>query len=201
MPAIRRAVPMLAVLAVALSAAAQEKPAAPAGAEEKAATAGSDAMAGWKPPVVKGEKRDRQEITAFFDRMEKAGTKGDLAAGAALVDFPVLMVTDDSKGEAKAQTWSREQWENVMRPFYAKPMPAGAMRHKPTITLVTDSLAVVTDAWTMDMGGKKVSGRSGSILVRKGGEWKAKAMVEGGWGDAPAGAAAEPGGAETPPGR
>ncbi len=34
-------------------------------------------------------------------------------------------------------------------------------------------------------GPKKVSGTSGLLLVRKGGEWKAKAMVEGGWGDMP----------------
>lgn len=35
------------------------------------------------------------------------------------------------------------------------------------------------------MGTKKVSGTSGLVLVRKGGEWKVKSMIEGGWGDMP----------------
>jgi hypothetical protein len=37
----------------------------------------------------------------------------------------------------------------------------------------------------MKMGPKKVSGTSGLLLIRKGGEWKIKAMAEGGWGDMP----------------
>jgi hypothetical protein len=43
----------------------------------------------------------------------------------------------------------------------------------------------------MKMGGKTVRGKSAMLLVRRGGEWKAKAMMEGGWGDAPLGGGAE----------
>lgn len=169
----------------ALSLAAAAAIAAPglALAEEK--PAGGDPLAGWKPPVVKNDKKDRQEIHQFFLKMEAAAKKGDLEAALALVDFPVLMVTDDSKGEAHAEPWSREQWVKVMEPFYKEPM-TGPTTHSPTVFLVTDSLAMVGDEWTMIMGGKKISGRSSHLLVRKGGEWKAKAMIEGGWGDMPA---------------
>jgi hypothetical protein len=163
-------------------------------AEEKAA----DPMAGWAPPVVKNEKKDRQEIEALLKRMEAASMKGDRDAAAALVDFPVLMVTDDGKGEGSGEPWTREQWLQVMKPFYAKPMPPGSMAQgKRTIVLLTDSLALVGSGWTMTMGSKKVSGTSGLLLVRKGGQWKAKAMAEGGWGDTPMAAAAP---AEAAPG-
>jgi hypothetical protein len=168
--------PALALsLAFAMPALAEDPPAA-----------GADPMAGWAPPVVKNEKRDRKEIEATLKRMEAAGQKGDLEAAAALMDFPVLMVTDNSKGEGGGESWSREQWMAVMKPFYANPMPAGTTTQgKRTIVLVSDSLALVGAGWTMKMGPKKVSGTSGMLLVRKGGEWKAKAMVEGGWGDMP----------------
>jgi hypothetical protein len=65
-------------------------------------------------------------------------------------------------------------------------MPPGSQTQgKRTIVLITDSLALVGAGWTMTMGPKKLTGTSGLLLVRKGGEWKAKAMVEGGWGDMP----------------
>ncbi len=160
----------------------------PAGAEDPAA----DPMAAWKPPVVRNEKKARKEIAAFLARMEEAGKKGDLAAAASLVDFPVTMITDDSKGEAGGEAWSREQWEKVMKPFYEKPMPPGMMAlAPPTVVLLTDSLASVVSPWTMKMGKKTVRGKSAMLLVRRSGEWKAKAMMEGGWGDMPAGGGAE----------
>jgi hypothetical protein len=59
------------------------------------------------------------------------------------------------------------------------------MKQKPTIFLVTDSLATVNVEWSMKMGGKTTSGRNSLLVIRKGGEWKVKAMMEGGWGDMP----------------
>jgi hypothetical protein len=145
-----RAVLAAATLVAALGAAAEDKPAA-----------GADPLAGWKPPGVKHEKKDRSELQAFFQRMEAASAKGDLEAAAALIDFPVLMVTDDSKGEAVGDPWSREQWVETMKPYYAQPSPPGTTTHgKPTIVLMSDSLALVGTPWTMKVGGKKVSGTS-----------------------------------------
>jgi hypothetical protein len=155
----------------------------PAAAEEKAGPSDANPMAGWKPPKLARAQQDRKEIIALFQAMEEAGKKGDLEAAAALVDFPVLMATDDSKGEGMASSWSREQWVQVMAPFYKKPMDM-KVTHKPTVFLVTDSLASVGDEATMTMGGKKVVTRSSTLLVRTGGKWKVKSMAEGGWGDA-----------------
>lgn len=167
-----RSVLALAVLASSALALAADAP--PAG----------DPMAGWKPPKVKAEAKDKKELQALFQRLEAAGKKGDLEAAAALIDFPVLMVTDDAKGEASGESWTRERWIEVMKPFYAKPME-GQMKQHPTLFLVTDSLATANVEWKMTTGGKTMSGRNALILVRKAGEWKVKAMMEGGWGDMP----------------
>lgn len=152
-------------------------------AAEPAAGA-QDPMAGWSPPRVKAEAKDRKEIQALFARMEEAAKKGDLDAAAAIIDFPVLMVTDDKKGEAAGDTWTREQWEKVMKPFYSRPME-GAVKHKPAVFLLSDSLATANVEWTMKGGGKTTSGRNALLLIRRAGEWKVKSFVEGGWGDMP----------------
>jgi hypothetical protein len=143
---------------------------------------------------VKQADRDRKEIAALMKQMEDAAMKGDLETAAGFVDFPVLMVTDDSKGEAGGESWSRAQWVETMKPFYAKPTPPGTVTTgKPTIVLVSDSLAAVGSPWTMKMGpAKTVSGTSAMLLVRKNGAWKVKSVMEAGWGDMPAPTAAEP---------
>lgn len=152
-------------------------------AEEKAGAPPDDPMAGWTPRNVQREAADRKEIAAYFQAMDDAGRKGDIEAAAALVDFPVLMITDDKKGQASGEAWSREQWIQVMTPFYKKPMADMKMSHKPTIFLVTDSLASVDDVVTMTMGKKTVRVRNSSLLVRRDGKWLLKAGMEGGWGD------------------
>jgi len=139
-------------------------------------------MASWQPPKVAHEARDRKEIAALFRSMERAEKKGDLEAAAALVDFPVLMATDDSKGQAIAYEWPKEKWMEVMRPFYAQPMPAH-LSHKTQVSMLTDSLATVTDQATFALGGRKMTTRNAMLLVRKDGVWKVRSMVEGGWGD------------------
>jgi hypothetical protein len=165
----------LALLSIALLtqvAVAEEAPTPPA----------ADPMADWKPKKVAREVQDRKEIAALVRAMDEAGKKGDLAAAAALVDFPVLMVTDDSKGQGSAAAWTKEQWTQVMEPFYQKPMN-GTVIHQPTIFLASDSLATLNDVVTMAMGKKVVTSRNTTILVRKDGKWLMKAMMEGGWGD------------------
>jgi uncharacterized protein (TIGR02246 family) len=154
-------------------------------AAHDAADASSNPMEGWKPPKVTSEAKDKQEIQALLRSMEAAGKKGDLEAAAALVDFPVMMMTDDSKGQGKAEAWDRDRWTEVMRPFYAKPMEDVKVKHKPTIFLLSDSLASVQDTATMTMGegAKPVTVRNSMLLVRTDGKWRVKAMAEGGWGD------------------
>jgi ketosteroid isomerase-like protein len=140
-------------------------------------------MARIVPPRVTREAQDKKEITALWKSMEDAQKKGDVNAAADLVDYPVLMITDDSKGEAMGETWTREKWIKVMEPFYANPSPDMKATHKTNIFLLSDSLASVGDVCTLTMGGKTMTLRNASMVVRKNGKWLIKAMAEGGWGD------------------
>jgi hypothetical protein len=144
-----------------------------------------DPMAGWAPRKVTPaqEKQGAQQIHQLYKKLEQAGEKGDLDAAVALVDFPVLMLTDNKAGEAVGAPWNEEQWKNVMTPFYKNPPKGMRTTHSPKLFFVSDTLASVDDTWTMTMGKKKTSGRSSMLVIRKGGEWKIKAMIESGWGD------------------
>jgi hypothetical protein len=157
-------------------------PAIAVGAEPSAGASG-DAMAGWVPPRVKAEAKDKQEIQAVIRAMDSAARTGDLDAAAALVDFPVTMMTDNSKGEGMGDAWDRERWVEQMRPLYGQGMKDMKITHKPTVFLLSDSLASVGDVATMTQGGKTITSRSSMFLVRRDGKWRVKAMAEGGWGD------------------
>ncbi|GAO03787.1 nuclear transport factor 2 family protein [Anaeromyxobacter sp. PSR-1] len=168
--------------------------AAGAAAQEKAPPA-ADPMSAWKPHKVAREAADKKEILAVMKAMDAAAVNGDVEAAATLVHFPVLMATDDAKGQGSAEAWTREQWLEVMKPMYAKPMSDAKMAHNPTIFLVSDSLALVGDTWSMTMGKKKMAGRSAAMLVRVDGSWRFAAMMESGWGDMPGMDSAAGGGA------
>ena len=154
-----------------------------AGSDRGTTAPAGDPMANWVPPKVKDEQADKKEILSLFKSMENAEKKGDLDAAAALVDFPVLMVTDDSKGQATSGAWDKEKWTQVMEPFYKHPMQGMKVTHRPTIFMVSDSLATVTDQCTITHGTKTTTARNSTLLVRKDGRWFVKSMVEGGWGD------------------
>ncbi len=169
-------------IALAVSLLALAGPGLAAGEKGTAASA-QDPMAAWAPPKVKKEQADKKEILALFKSMEAAEKKGDLEAAAALVDFPVLMVTDDSKGQAMSGTWDKEKWTKVMEPFYKHPMQGVKVTHKADIFMISDSLASVDDQATITHGAKTIRARNSTLLVRKDGRWSVKAMIEGGWGD------------------
>jgi hypothetical protein len=150
--------------------------------EKAAAPSGENPMAGWRQPKVTNAEKDKKEIHALFQAMETAGKRGDVEAAASLVDFPVLMATDNAEGQGMAETWTREQWIERMKPFYGKPHE-GKTTHKPTVFLLSDSLASVDDVATMQAGPRSVTMRNHTLLIKRDGKWLIKAMAEGGWGD------------------
>jgi hypothetical protein len=154
-------------------------------AEQKTAAPTDDPMAGWVPPKLTNPAKDKKEIQALLQAMDAAGKRGDIDAAAALIDFPVLMATDDSKGEGMAEAWERERWIEVMKPFYSKPMADMKVTHKPDIFLLSDSLATVNDVATVKMGPKTVTMRNSTLVLRRDGKWLVKGMAEAGWGDMP----------------
>jgi hypothetical protein len=131
------------------------------------------------------EKATKKECEEFFKKMEAAGQKGDLEATAAMHDFPLFMATDDLKGVPEAKSYSKEEFVAMMKPFYENMPKDAKTTHKPAYTVLSDSLVVVVDDFTMTMGKTKIAGKNSGLLVKVGGEWKFKSMVEAGWGGMP----------------
>ena len=92
------------------------------------------------------------------------------------------LITDDAKGNPESKAYSKEEYVAMMKPMLQGMPKDTKMTHKPTIIVLSDSLAVVSDDFTMGEGKKKMSGKNGAILVKAGGGWKWKSMVEAGWG-------------------
>src|SRR5262245_37369978 len=87
-------------------------PKAPAAAPE--AKAGGEAMMGWQPRKITKEKENKKSLEALFKAEEDAMKSGDMNAMAALVDFPVTMVTDDSGGNVMITTWDKDTYMKEM---------------------------------------------------------------------------------------
>src|SRR4051812_27376481 len=107
----------LSLLTLGAGAHAQDKAAAPA-------PGGAPDMSKMGPmsrPVTK-EKEDKKGIEEMFKAMEAAWKSGDMNAAADLVDFPVIMLSDDSSGAAAHMEVNREQWLAIMKPM-AEGMP------------------------------------------------------------------------------
>lgn len=180
----------LAALSLAIPAAAQDAAPAKAADEAKPADAKPAAPAmdmsklGPRTRPLKNAKKVIREVRAFLKKEDQTMKKHDLAASMALIDFPVWMVTDNAKGEGSGMASTKDAYEAMMKPFYDMPMPKGMkLSRKNAITPLSPSLAVVISTWTMKMGKKRSKWKSVSVLVKKGGEWKASVMGEAGWGD------------------
>src|SRR5262249_11698191 len=117
------------------------------------------------------EAATKKEIAAFFKDMDELEKKMDLSAFLSHIDFPVFMLTDDTKGVPKAEAWSQEQYAAMMKPMMENMPKDVKVTHKPTVTVLSDSLVNVTDDFTMTMGKQKMSGRNMSVLVKRDGKW------------------------------
>ncbi len=128
------------------------------------------------------EKKSKREIEDFFKKDDDLSAKGEMEPMLELIDFPVYMATDTLSGKPEAKEYSKDEYVKMMKPFYENMPKDSKTKHKRAITLLSDSLAVVFDDFTMTTGKQKVSGKNMSLLVNADGKWKFKTMVEAGWG-------------------
>jgi hypothetical protein len=178
----------LSMLALAGSAYAQEPAAgaAPAGAPDMTK------VGPMSKPVTK-EKDDKKGVDDLYKAMEEAWKKGDVNALAENVDFPVIMMSDDSAGKTGHFEASREQWMGLMKGFVENMPKDMKMTHKHTAHFLSDDLGVVVEEMSMAMGKVKGKWKTFSVVTNHDGKWKLKQMAEAGWGDMkpPAGPAAK----------
>ncbi len=139
-------------------------------------------MAQWKPKKV--TKKDTKGIDALYKTADEAWKKGDLAAAEALHDFPVYMMTDNAAGVVSGGEWTKDQWNQYMKPAFENMPKDAKMSRKVKATFVTETIAFVEENNTMTIGkGKPETWTSASIVILKDGKWMFKGGAEGGWGD------------------
>jgi len=155
-------------------------PAAPA-APAAAAPAGPD-MTKVGPMSRKVTKEDKKGVSETYKAWDEAWKKGDVNALADLIDFPLIMMSDNSKGEEKHFEASREQFLAMAAGFANMPKDM-KVTAKHTPTFISDSLAVGVNNDSMSMGKVKGSWHSFDVLTLKDGKWKFRQICEAGWGD------------------
>lgn len=171
----------LATTAEAADPAAPNKPAA-------ANQAGMMDMskAGPMTRLPKNAQDDHKQLDEFFKSWAAASQKGDVETMASMVDFPVMMMTDNSKGVFSESNMSRDQWMAVMKPgMDPAKMKDVKMSHSGKCFLLSDDLASCEAVAGFQMGKMKGQFNTQSIMVRKDGKWMMKSMMESGWGDMP----------------
>ena len=131
-------------------------------------------------------RQTKKEVRAMFKAMDEHCKSGKFDEVLKHVSFPVQMITDNSKGVPSSELWDQATYMAVMKPFWENMPKEAKMIHRPSITVLSDSLVAVTDAYTMKMGKKqKLKGTNAGLLVKEDGVWKWKVMTEAGWGDMP----------------
>jgi hypothetical protein len=147
--------------------------------------AGDAPMYGPMTRLPKDEKKEKKELDAFVKSWQETAKKADADALAKMVDFPVMMMTDNAKGEFSTMEMTHDQWVATMKPGLEKMRDAKdtKMTHKVTCDVLSDDLASCDSETAVQMGKTKGNYYGESTLIRVNGVWKMKMMMEAGWGD------------------
>ena len=170
--------------------AADPKPAAPAAGAPAAGAPAAAAPAAGAPDMTKMgpmsrpvTKEDKKGVDALYKALDEGWKKGDAEAVAENVDFPVIMMSDDSSGAVQHFEASRDQWIGMMKPMMANMPKDMKMSHKHTTFFLSDDMAVAIEDESMTMGKTKGKWKGMAVLTLRDGRWKIKQMTEAGWGD------------------
>jgi hypothetical protein len=172
----------LALLTMTGVASAQDKAAPPAG--NAAAPAGMPDMTKMGPLSRPVTKEDKKGVEALCNRVEEAWKTGNLDALLGAIDFPVIMLSDDSTGAIQHFSATREQFAQLMKPMLTGMPKDLKMKHKRDYHFLSDTLALVVENSNMSMGDVKGKWKGFSVVTKKeDGSWKIKQLSEAGWGD------------------
>ncbi len=130
----------------------------------------------------KDEKKAKKEVDEFIKKSDAAYAKGDFDAVVAMNDYPIFMATDDLNGAPEARSYSKEEYVAMMKPMFDGMPKDTKMAHKLQVSVLSDSLVNLVDECTTTTGKVKVTAKNSGLLVKVGGEWKWKSVVEAGWG-------------------
>jgi hypothetical protein len=139
----------------------------------------------WRNGLLSREvgHEDREGLDAFFRERNEAIKQGKLDVLMAQEDYPLFVVTDTTTGESVADIWDAKKNGEVMG--QAIPYgPKGELLHEDRQYLfITNDMAISYETNAFIIDGKKVTWKAANLLVKRGGKWKNKAILEGGFGD------------------
>jgi hypothetical protein len=126
---------------------------------------------------------DRAGLDAFFRERNEAITQGKWEVLRAQEDYPILVVTNTTTGEAVYDLWDEGRNGEVMgqaAPYF----PRTELIHEDRQYLFLSNDLVIsyeTNSYVLD--GRRVSWKAANLLVKREGKWRNKAILEGGFGD------------------
>jgi hypothetical protein len=120
-------------------------------------------------------------IRVLLQEMECAYRNSDMAAAAALIDFPLVVMTGGSGGPALDVSLGPEQWLEGVEPRFNGPPGERATRWS-TVVVITESVAWIEDDRAAIAQPSSIEGTQRSVIaVRRHGRWLIKALVGPSW--------------------
>lgn len=134
----------------------------------------------WAPSKI--TRRDTRGLDALAREMEHAWQERHLDDAAAVMDFPIVMVTDDGKGLTTSESWTRERWLRVTGDFINALDPAAKLTTRQrTYHFVTDRLATIQEERRWASASRTIRWRTVYVCVLKESGWRVTSIIEGGW--------------------
>ena len=135
------------------------------------------------------DKSEKEQLDRFFEGWGNAWKAHDLDTVAGMIDFPVLVMTDDSHGDYSQAEMEEAPWIAMMKPLLAMRPEPGTERghpekkwsHRVTCFLLSDDLASCDGEASGDSAGSPL--RVEFVVSRTPDGWKVKAMTQAGWGN------------------
>lgn len=127
---------------------------------------------------------DTKSLMDWFAKYQSHVLKNELDEMAAMAAFPLAVVTDGSDGNYVSQDWDVATFKQAMDlTSQGVDLATITIENNRNPIFLGENLAVViTDAITTIAGESKQS-RYADIMVKQGGVWKYKSMIQSGWGD------------------
>lgn len=140
------------------------------------------------PQMPRKQDQLLREVQDTIEHAHEAFLDGNIPAVADVHDFPVLFVTDTSKGEGIADLWDRNQYHHyhaVMHDALSPQVVEALAKAEREFEwhFITDAIVVVIRTDTAHFEGETKQWKSFGVLMKNDGKWKVKAHGEGGWGD------------------
>jgi hypothetical protein len=123
---------------------------------------------------------ETETLLAWFDRYDAHARRNDTEAMADMALFPLVVMTNDSRGECVAQEWDRSTFIQAMD--MAAPGSVEIDNQRRPVFLNSHLAVVVTDS-TVTADGQTQHMRYVDVMAKAGGEWRFKSMIQAGWGD------------------